>query len=119
MEEWKTEEEREKAQKELRYDLEQKNGWERISQEVWDLIVLYEGGTFETMRGLEFTYTVKGNEIFFSRKEKSVTRSTVDMALKKALELGGIVKGPKKLEVFGASYIYPILIRFGIIRAQE
>lgn len=30
--------------------------------------------------------------------------------------MGGIVPSPKKLEVFGASYLYPVLVRFGVIR---
>lgn len=43
-------------------------------------------------RGARFTYTLKGNEIFFSRKEKS----TVDLALQIAVEKGGNVSDPKK-----------------------
>lgn len=30
----------------------------------------------------------------------------------------GFVKGPKKLETFGASYLYPMFLHFGIIRSK-
>ena len=68
---------------------------------------------FKTARGLEFTYHITGNELFIDRKEKSITRSTVNMAYKRALQLGK-VSGPKKLQVFGASYLYPVFLELGI-----
>ena len=44
-------------------------------------------------------------------------QATVFMAFHKAMELGGIVPGPKKLGTFGASYLYPIFVRLGVINA--
>ena len=85
-------------------------------EHLWAAIEAFSGFPFSTAKGLEFTYAVKGNEIFFSRKEKSVTRSTVNMAFHRAQELG-VVTGPKKLGVFGASYIYPVFIEIGVIRS--
>ena len=57
------------------------------------------------------------------RKEqsKSLTRSSVEKSLEKALELmtdPGYVKGPKKLGAWGVSYIYPMFLEFGIIRKK-
>lgn len=88
-------------------------------ESLWRALVLFAKEPFKTARGLEYTYSIKGNEIFFSRKEKSITRSTANIAFRKALELKGIVKGPKKLGVFGASYIYPVFIRLGVIHKTE
>lgn len=85
-------------------------------QKIWDAVCALEGEVFYTLKGLEYTYTIRGNEIFFSRKEKSVTRASVELAFQKAEALGGVVKGPKKLEVFGASYLYPVFMRLGLIR---
>lgn len=85
-------------------------------ERLWEAVKAYAGYPFSTAKGLEYTYDVRGNEIFFSRKEKSVTRSTVDMAFQRALELE-VVTGPKKLGVFGASYIYPVFIEIGVIRS--
>lgn len=52
-------------------------------------------------------------------KEKSISRSTVDLALKRAKEMGGKVKGPKALGLPGSgSYLYPMLQRFGVIEAE-
>lgn len=53
--------------------------------------------------------------MFVSRKSKSITQATVFMAFRKAMELGGVVAGPKKLGTFGASYLYPVFVRIGII----
>ena len=60
-----------------------------------------------------------GNEIRVEGKNKSISRSTADLALKKAMELGGRVKGPKALGLPGSgSYLYPMLFRFGVIDAE-
>jgi len=77
---------------------------------------------FSTMKGLEFSFEVRGNEVFFDRKEKSITRATVMQAYRKAKELlaAGIpVDGPKKLGVFGASYIYPVFQRLEVLKTDN
>lgn len=56
---------------------------------------------------LEFTYRIHGGEMFVDRKTKSITRSTVMTAYRRALEQNCFVSGPKKLGTFGASYLYP------------
>ena len=78
----------------------------------------FQGYPLKTSKGLSFTYKVKGGELFFTRKEKSITRSTVDIAFQKALELGEKATGPKKLGVFGASYLYPVFVRLGVINKR-
>ena len=86
---------------------------------LWEVMELYEDFPFYTLKHLEFTYVIKGNEMLVSRKEKSITKATVGIALRKAIELGGAVSGPKKLGTFGASYLYPIFIYLEIIRQEE
>lgn len=54
--------------------------------------------------------------MFVSRKTKSITKASVDLALEKIIELSGEVAGPKKLKCFGASYLYPIFIEMGLIK---
>lgn len=76
----------------------------------------FQGYPFKTSKALSFTYKVKGGELFFTRKEKSITRATVDIAFKRALELGENATGPKKLGVFGASYLYPVFMQLGVIK---
>lgn len=86
---------------------------------LWDAIVAFEGYPFSTAKGLRFTYEIKGYEIFFTRKEKSVTKASVKVALDAAIELqrrGLKITGPKKLRCFGASYLYPIFLRIGVIQ---
>lgn len=84
---------------------------------LWDAIVAFADYLFETEKGLSMKYTVKGGEIFFNRKEKSVTRASVMKAFHRARQLQhekGFVSGPKELGTFGASYIYPVFLRIGV-----
>lgn len=59
-----------------------------------------------------------GNELWIvtasgERREKSISRSSVDYALKIALE--GSVTGPKQLKIYGSSYVYALFKRFGLV----
>ena len=95
---------------------------------LWDRIAALQGSPFKTSGrngsgGVEFTYSVKKDksgswcgELFVSTKEKSITRSTVMKAYRRAVELDGVVPGPKKLGTFGASYLYSIFQRLGVIK---
>ena len=55
-------------------------------------------------------------ELFVSTKEKSITKATVMKAYWRAVELEGVVPGPKKLGTFRASYLYSIFQRLGVIK---
>lgn len=93
-----------------------------LEEVLWDALVLLEGKSFETAKHLDYSYSIKGYEIFVSRKDKSITRSTVNLSLWNAMELqksGLPVSGPKKLKTFGASYLYPILMELGVIVPGE
>ena len=93
-----------------------------LEEVLWDALVLLEGKSFETAKHLDYSYSIKGYEIFVSRKDKSITRSTVNLSLRNAMELqksGLPVSGPKKLKTFGASYLYPIFMEIGVIVPGE
>lgn len=95
---------------------------EEVIEAVWNAVCWFEGYSFETVQGLRFHYKVGGKELFFSRKEKSVTRATVDKAVKTVLELQRQrkeISGPKKLNCFGASYLYPVFMRIGLISKTQ
>ncbi len=63
-----------------------------------------------------------GNEMLIACHSKSISRSTVELVYKNALEVQesmGYVSGPKKLRVPGAgSYLYPIFLKAGFIRER-
>ena len=108
---------------------------------LWKAIIAFQAYPFTTSgrgnrAGTKFTYEVSrsgsaggrhyegevvegyGNEMWIikngQRAEKSISRSTVDLALRTALEKE--IKGPKALEIPGAgSYLYPMFVRFGVI----
>lgn len=84
---------------------------------LWDTLVKFQNYPFHTAKNLEFSYIIKGNEMFVTRKDKSITRASIMVAFHKALELGREVKGPKRLGTFGASYLYPVFLEIGVILA--
>lgn len=111
--------ERKESIHKFRKYLKESSDTDKLVEELWNVITIFEKYPFYTMKGFRFTYHVKGNEIFVSRKEKSITRSSVILAMKKAIELQNQVKGPKQLETFGASYLYPIFVKIGLIESER
>ena len=118
---------------------------------LWKTVIAFQSYPFHTggrgsREGVKFTYEVSksttgggrryegeqvegfGNEMWITTlpdkvlKEKSISRSTVDLALKNALTVQAqerFVSGPKKLNVPGAgSYLYPMFVRFGVITSS-
>lgn len=104
---------------------------------LWRCMVIFQNYSFQTSGrngkgAVEFSYCVSqetgrggrhyegesvdgwGNEIWVSvggvKKEKSISRSSVDLAFQKYLEKD--ITGPKQLGVFGASYLLPLFQRF-------
>lgn len=112
--------ERKKKCEEFRSSLPTLAGQGRQEQEaaLWNLLTYLQGCVFLTAKDLKFTYKIKGGEMFVNRKSKSITQATVFMAYHKAMELGGVVAGPKKLGTFEASYLYLIFVRLGVIRGN-
>ena len=91
--------------------------YSREENDLWSKLIDNQGKQYYTMKKLTFEYSIKGNELFVSRKEKSITRATVNQAYHKAktlMEIDGQVSGAKKLGTFGASYLYPIFLDLGI-----
>lgn len=126
-------------------------GTEEESLALWKTVCLFRSYQFTTLgRGKDhagatkFSYEVTketgrsgrhydgpsvdgfGNEIWVStggvKREKSISRSTAEIALKNALEeqeRAGFVSGPRKLNTPGAhSYLYALFLRFGVITAE-
>lgn len=83
--------------------------------DLWALLNEHQGETFYTIKKLPFTYTVKGGEIFVDRRSKSITKATFEQALGKLKADPEKVKGPKSLNVFGAPYIWAILMAFHVV----
>lgn len=85
---------------------------------IWKTVSAFVGYPFYTCKGMKFYYTVHGNEMLVDRKKKTITRSTVHLFVQRVLSLqseGKCVTGPKKVGTFGASYLFPIFKRFGLI----
>ena len=122
-----------------------------VSVYLWQTVIAYQHYPFTTLgRGKDhtgatkFSYEVSaggkaggrhyegesvegyGNEMWINvagvKKEKSISRSTVELAPKNALEeqeRAGFVSGPRKLNTPGAhSYLYALFLRFGVITRE-
>ncbi|MCC8151539.1 MAG: hypothetical protein LIO96_08840, partial [Lachnospiraceae bacterium] len=80
---------------------------------LWNSILKFEGYTFETVSGEKFTYSVLSpKQIKISKKQKPITKASVDLAAYRILRAekhGEPITAPKKLGVFGARYILPIV----------
>lgn len=76
---------------------------------LWEQIVKRQGEMFYTKKGLPFTYYIKGGELFASRRERSITKSTFEKAFQKIRQNPHEISGPKKLNVYGAPYVWAVL----------
>lgn len=85
---------------------------------LWDVIAERQGETFYTSKKLPFTYRIKGGELFADRRERSITRSTFERAYEKILN-DPLIKGPKRLNVYGAPYVWAILKTVGAVPSSE
>ncbi len=80
-------------------------------EELWELLIEHQNEVFFTVKGLPFRYTIKGGELFVDRREKSITRSTILKAYDRICETPEEITGPKKLNAFGAPYIWAIFLQ--------
>lgn len=90
-------------------------------ENLWGIIVDHAGETFSTKKGLPFTYTIKGGELFTDRRERSITRSTFERAFMKlekdqcGEDASKRIVGPKTLNVYGAPYVWAVFTGIGLI----
>lgn len=86
-------------------------------QLLWEKLVQQQGRTFYTAKKLPFTYQIKGGEMFVDRRKKSITRATFDGAfLKIQADNEHLITGPKKLNCFGAPYVWALFKELGILQ---
>ena len=85
---------------------------------VWKQLCEASGMKCQTFCGLDFCYSIRGNELFVDRKAKSLTRATVIQTYRRAKKLlgnGEPLTGPKSIGTFGASYLLPIFQALGLV----
>ena len=94
-------------------------------EKLWDVIQENQGKSFLTKKGLPFTYSIKGGELFTDRRERSITRSTFEKAYEKLQndQVGENaprkIVGPKTLNVYGAPYVWAVFMGIGIIEEDS
>ena len=107
-----------KAERQKQYRVRKRNN-DRTDAEkeekLWQELIYLQGCLFTTSKGLDFTYKIHGGEMFVDRREKNITKDSVLKAYRKVREMDGVVAGPKQLGVFGASYVWPVFVKMGII----
>ena len=82
------------------------SGYTDVEIKLWKRIVEKQNVAFRTKKGLEFKIEIKGNELFVDRRQKYITRASVNIAYKKWTENKDC--GPKTLGVFGSSYLWSL-----------
>ena len=95
----------------------------------WGVVLAYAGVKFKTYSGLPFSYQIKKGrngeytkELWIDRREKSksLTWSSVLLALGNIKKVGAIVSRPKDLgDIRGVTYIYGMFYRFGVIDVPD
>lgn len=111
-----------KAERQKQYRVRKRNKTRsdaEIEDKLWNELIYLQGCLFTTSKGIDFTYKIKGEEIFIGNKEKSITRATVMKMYQKVRELNGMVKGPKQIGTFDSSYLYSVFLKMGIIKIPE
>ncbi len=116
-----------KAERQKQYRVRKRNesrSDEEREKMLWQELTYLQGCIFRTAErggrdGVDFVYRIKGDEMFVDRMEKSINRATVMEAYRIVVELEGVVKGPKALGTFGASYLYPVFMKMGIIKSPR
>lgn len=87
-----------------------------ITKEIlWQTIISHQGEAFYTKKGLPFSYTIKGGELFTDRRERSITKSTFEKAYEKLMAAPDEICGPKALNVYGAPYVWAVFVGIGVI----
>lgn len=87
---------------------------------LWAMLVSRQGSPFHTAKNLEFTYTIRGGEMFVDRRSKSITKATISKAFRRVREDGGHeIQGPKALNCFGAPYVWAIFTALGVVVPGE
>lgn len=89
-------------------------------EQLWQEIVARQGETFHTAKHLPFTYEIRGGEMFVDRRSKSITKATILKAYQRILEdTENLIRGPKKLNCFGAPYVWSVFLALGVAGAED
>lgn len=102
---------------------------EPTEEHLWEVVLLYSGVSFKTCSGLLFSYEIKKGrngeytkELWIDRREnsKSLTWSSVLLAMRNVKKVGAVVERPKALgDIRGVTYIYGMFYRFGLIDVPD
>ena len=113
------------AERQRRYRAMKRWRADPTEENFWGVLLAYAGVKFKTYSGLPFTYEIrKGRsgeytkELWIDRREKSksLTWSSVLLALNNIRKVGEVVNRPKALgDIRGVTYIYGMFYRFGLI----
>ena len=117
------------AEHQQRYKAVRKLRNELIEEHLWEVVMLYSGVSFKTYSGLSFSYEMKKGrngeytkELWIDRREnsKSLTWSSVLLAMGNIKKVGVVVERPKELgDIRGVTYIYGMFYRFGLIDVPD
>lgn len=92
---------------------------EGIEELLWNAVERFEGYPFQEDNTLQFSYRVRGDKMIINRNEKSIERSSVNLALHIVLERQGDSSVSRQLRESVENCLYSIFCRFGIICPEK
>lgn len=96
------------------------DGKNDTEEKLWESIISRQGELFYTAKKLPFTYEIRGGEMFVDRRSKSITKATIMKAYLRIREdTDHLIRGPKKLNCFGAPYVWAIFMALGIVSTNQ
>ena len=117
------------AERQRRYRAMKRWRTEPTEENFWGVVLAYSGVKFKTYSGLPFSYEVrKGRngeytkELWIDRREKSksLSWSSMVLALRNIKKVGEVIDRPKALgDIRGVTYIYGMFYRFGLIDVPD
>ena len=103
--------------KELKKSIAQREDRERLEEMLWQTLTAFQGQPFYTVKNLEFVYEIRGNEMFVTRKDKSITRASVSLAFWRAWRFRSLREGWKgeEVELLWGELFVSIFLSLGIM----
>ena len=117
------------AERQRRHRIVKRLRSQPTEENLWEVVLMYRNIRFRTYSGLAFAYDLRRGrngeytrELWIDRREKSksLSWSSILMAMRNIREIGSVVERPKDLgDIRGVSYIYGMFYRFGLIDVPE
>lgn len=106
------------AERQKQYRVRQRNRARTDAEKeetLWQELIYLQGCIFTTGNGINFTYRIRGSEMFVDGEEKGIPRVAVMKAYRKVVGRD-TTEEPENPEASVENYLYPVFAKMGLIR---